>query len=137
MNEKINPKVQLVNYGTGNVINGIIYMNKNLLDKPELFNQILEHEEKHLKGEEHVDLKQRSIPGLFWFMLKHPNTWVQWLPVWIIGRRIIYDKTRVFIWSIIFLCLTSLIIGFKHPQTALILAGCLLVCTGRLAKWLL
>jgi len=87
-----------VNYGLGNVIQGKIYLHKDLKENPELQMTVLKHELKHIDECEHVDLNEPWNWDIFKFCIKRPSTWVQLFPIWIIRNKIIYSKNMIMAW---------------------------------------
>jgi len=97
-------RIEFVNHGLANIINDRLYVNKLLLLRPDLYRKVLRHEERHIRGESSVDWNEKWDKELFKFILKHPSTWVQFLPVWIVGRRIVYSKTWMGVWLVLLSC---------------------------------
>lgn len=91
-------KLKLVDHGMGYRMGDTIYINRELKKYPDLFNKVYNHELKHLNGVEHVDWNEPFDFQLFKFMVTHPSTWINLLPIWIIGNKIIYDKTKILLW---------------------------------------
>lgn len=132
--------VTYIDYGVGHTINGKVYMNKRLLHYPELHDKILEHELKHVRGEHHVDFKEKADWGIIKFILTNPSAWVQYLPVWIIkgpnGIVINYDRTIVFMWATLSLLAISFVITALDPRYGLFLAGLNILVAALMMKWL-
>ena len=94
-------EIVYVTYGIGNKIGDKIYLNKALLNYPELHNKVLEHELKHMRGDKHVDFKEPFDTSITLFFLKHPSAWCQILPIWFIGNKIIYCKIMAWFWAFV------------------------------------
>lgn len=75
-----------------------IYLNRALKKDGNVLQKIVEHEYKHINGQELVDWKERFDLDIFLFQLKHPKTWVQELPVWIREGKVSIDLTRAGLW---------------------------------------
>ncbi len=96
-NNKSNKKhiITLIDHGIGYCTNNVIEINRILLEYPDLFEEILEHELEHFKGSSLMnDIKTDFLPNKysfnfkrnlqwFFFHLKHPIFSLQTLrPVW-------------------------------------------------------
>lgn len=95
-------EIVYVNYGIGNKIGDRIYINKALQDHPELLQKVMDHESKHVQGDKWIDFKEPFDWDIFNFFLNHPSAWCQVLPIWIMGRKIIYNKTMLIFWAFCF-----------------------------------
>ncbi len=98
-------EVNYVNYGVANRYEDRIEVNRNLMDYPHLLSQIIKHEEQHTsKLFSMYDLKhdltcdsQLDQRQLIDFILKHPSSWTQFLPITIgfnRGFKIYYDINK-------------------------------------------
>ncbi len=94
----MHPKIEYVEWGLGNRIDDVIELNSKLKECPELHDLVLNHELRHFSGERFVDFDQGWNWKLFWFVLAHPKTWVQFLPFWIRGKTILYDLPLLLLW---------------------------------------
>lgn len=92
-------KIRFVNYGVAHVINEEIFLNKKLQEKPELMYRILEHEIKHINGE-NPDWFENFDADYVMFILQHPSSWIHLLPVYFKQGVIVYDKMRVLFWAL-------------------------------------
>ena len=127
-------KINHVNYGIGNVIKGEIYINKHLKKYPDLYNQVLQHEIKHTKGE-NPDIKEVPKLKLIWFMILHPKSWVQLSPIWYMHNTILIDKTISIFWILGITVAFFVFIAKLNPSIALYLIGLLFIIAGVLIKW--
>lgn len=107
------PEILYVNYALGNTINNTIYINKILKEDQELHDLVLNHEKKHASGQKNIDWDEPFNSRLFFFILRHPSTWIHFLPVWISGRKIIYSKTMAYLWFGVALWFTLLYFTIK------------------------
>jgi len=82
---------------------------------------ILRHELRHLEGKP-ADLEEKFSFEMAFFQLRHPSTWVQQLPIWVLGTRILYDKARLTLWLIAFYIFLALPISLHWPIFGLISA---------------
>ncbi len=99
-------------WGLANRFDDSIELNENLKSSPELQAQLLAHELKHtdkkftIEDLKHDLLSQQEIDykKLIMFMLKHPRTLIQLLPLyWSPKRRqVIYDLNLIIIYGIFF-----------------------------------
>lgn len=94
----MNPEIEYVSYGIGNLIDGKIYLNKNLRKYPRIHEKVYYHELQHLYGHRHIDWDEPFDFGLFVFVLTHPSAWMHYLPVWIFGKKVIYNKNLLMLW---------------------------------------
>ena len=91
-------EIRFVDYGIANNFGDYIEINRELKKFPELYKSVLEHELKHTKkpfslADFLVDIKENKIPTiqLLKFMVSRPETWIQFLPVYIKNKKLIYD----------------------------------------------
>ncbi len=99
-------EIKYINFGTGNMADGVIYLNKNLKKYPRLHDAILKHERKH-SGRFKVkdimlDFRNEEIRSMnkeyYSFLLRHPKALVNFLPALKINGVWYYDLSLVFIW---------------------------------------
>jgi len=128
--------IKLINHGVANVIKGDIYINRKLKKYPRLYAKIIAHERKHLTNEEHIDLKEPFDWELFKFIITTPSTWSQFLPVWISGRKIIYNNIMMAFFLVLVYIVAFIFIGFIDPMISLFAACILPFYAWGLAKWL-
>jgi hypothetical protein len=131
-----NPRIEYVNYGIGNTFKDRIELNKALKKYPKLHDKVLQHELKHYNKEENVDLKEHQGWQMNKFIITHPSTWVQYLPVWYKNKIISYDPSMITIWILLLSLSIKLIIASIYPITALISIGQLCIEATLLIKWL-
>lgn len=94
--------IEYVDHGIANVIEGRIYMNHRLKAYPELHKRILAHEMEHINGADYtLDWKLKLDGELESFVLKNPSSWTQFLPIWFVGKKVIYSKTMLIVWVIL------------------------------------
>ena len=99
-------RVNYINYGTGNRVNEDIYLNKKLKKYPKLHNAILLHEKKHTGGisirDFMLDFKNKELQPVKkdWhkFLITHPSSWLNFLPVLKLGNRWTFDLGLIIIW---------------------------------------
>ena len=106
-------KVIYKEYGLGNHFNDHIEINKKLKYNKPLRDYIVKHELTHsnkfdLKHEFQLDWK--IIPLLILFVIKNKSTWVDFLPIQIRNKKIVYDLNLIILY--IFL-IVLLIINIK------------------------
>jgi hypothetical protein len=109
-----NARIRWVNYGSSNSFiythkgkkTKIIEVNKNLLDYPNLFNQVILHEVKHSKDIwNKVDLINDIVPSVnklqfFSFMIANPSSWIEGLPVYYTKKQgMVYDINMCLLWG--------------------------------------
>jgi len=102
--------VELVDYGIASTIGDTIYINRKLQDCPELYQKILQHEQKHLDGHSHkLDFNEPFDLGLLAWVIKHPSSWIHFSPIWIVGGKIIWSRIMLIIHltalAVIFACI--------------------------------
>lgn len=115
-------KIEYIDYGIGNRVDNTIYLNKKLQHYPKLHDAILNHEKKHTSGWNLSDLwldinnPTKGIKKEYYlFILKHPKSWVNFLPVMFIKGKICIDMTLAFAWAFmiaIFVTIFGLVIGW-------------------------
>lgn len=93
--------VEYVSWGVGSFMDGKIYLNKSLKKYPKLHKRVLDHELKHLRGEPHVDWKEKASLSLWAFTLSHPGAWWEFSPLWMFNGIIYFDKMKFVWWGII------------------------------------
>ena len=109
MTENNRPRIEYVDWGLANNFGNIIELNRNLVNYPELFNPILRHELEHtdkfftwhdLKHDLSSSYKVNQFQ-LIKFMLKHPKSFTQLLPVYwqYSKKRIVYDINLLIIYA--------------------------------------
>jgi hypothetical protein len=106
-----NMPIKLTDWGIGSRINNDIYMNKNLLNYPVLFDAILTHERKHSYGltwnDWITDLRNSELIGLkqeyYKFIIKHPRSWTEFLPFWFYERKLVINPIILILWGLILL----------------------------------
>ena len=113
-----------MNYGVANRFDDgdyeTIEINRMLKAYPELYKLVMEHELEHDEGDFTSkdlihDMKSRT-KGLFKFMLRHPSTWIQILPIYWHRKRktIVWDWNAIVSWMILgaISWLTYIVIGW-------------------------
>lgn len=116
------PNIEYVDYSLANNFGDTIELNKNLLKYPDLHNSILEHELGHTNvpgftiTDFNHDLKPQKVNQLHLlkFMVLHPKSFVQLLPIYHTKKRgWVYDINLSIIYLIlIFLIVSGIVIGF-------------------------
>lgn len=108
--KKKQKKIIYCNLGLANCYDDRIELNKKLKNNPILRDYIYQHELNHnmdcfdLSHEFKISLK--IFPRMFWFILKTPSTWIDFLPIQIRNKKIIYDLNMCSLYLII------IILGF-------------------------
>lgn len=110
-----NAKIRWVTHGSSNsfvynykgVKSKIIEVNRNLLDYPKLFNQVILHEIKHSKDIwNKSDLVNDIVPSVnkldfFSFMISNPSSWIEGLPIYYTKKQgIVYDLNMCLLWGL-------------------------------------
>ena len=113
-------EVRYVKWGLANNFGTFIELNENLKDYPKLHDSILQHEFQHtdklftLHDLNH-DLKNdgHEVDKIL-FMVKHPKTWIQFLPLyWTKSKGFVYDINLSIFWFFILgIISTGVFIGF-------------------------
>lgn len=106
-------KIIYTSGGLGNRFDDHIEINKNLKNYPELYKEVLAHELQHTNEaftfkDLALDLGESNINrwDLFKFMLKHPKSFSQLLPIyWSKKHGFVYDINLILIYSVIGLLL--------------------------------
>ena len=104
-------KVIEINYGTGNRVGEVIYINKDLKKYPGLYEAVLEHEKKHTGTfkwsdvvldlfNEDIRLKKKD-----WlrFLRNHPKSWINFFPLIRLGGVWTFDLSIFLVWTIMIL----------------------------------
>ena len=117
---KNNMEVFYVNHGIGNNFGNYIEINKHLKDYPKLHESVLNHELKHTNSffswrDFKIDVteSQTNSWDLLKFMVRHPLSFTQLLPVYITKKQgIVYDLNLIFIYLFVgmFLGVTFIVI---------------------------
>lgn len=112
---KDNAKIRWINYGTANCFSydwkgnktKIIEINKQILDYPLLFQQVVLHEIRHSKEpwtkEDLInDIKPTINKAQFMqFMFKNPTTWIDGLPLYKTKKRgWVFDINLLILWIV-------------------------------------
>jgi len=87
-------------------VGGKIFIHPQLYTAPELYTAVVRHEKKHSKGFNRHDVaidlfndELKDCKGDFYkFMLKHPRTFLSYLPVTKIGRYWGFDLQMLVAW---------------------------------------
>lgn len=109
-------KVKYMKWGLANSFETHIEINERLKKDKRLRDYIVKHEIGHsdkfdLKHEFDIDWK--IMPSLILFVLKNPVTWIDFLPIQIKKKRIIYDVNLLILYGLIILLSILLIIIIK------------------------
>jgi len=107
-------KVIEIDYGTGNRVGDIIYINKDLKKYTGLYEAVLAHELKHTGGfkwnDLTLDLVNEDIRGVKgdWirFLTKHPRAWINFFPVMKLGGEWTFDLSILFVWIFMIIIFT-------------------------------
>lgn len=99
--------IKYVDWGVGNLIDGVIYLNWRLKAYPELEMKVIRHELAHAQGTPGVDWNERWNWDMFWFIVQNRSTWIQYLPVWLSKENhltIIINWNVVWFWLLVLAC---------------------------------
>ena len=110
-------EINYISYGIGSRIGNKIYLNKNLKENQVLHDAILKHELAHSEGytiqDIKMDIRNTHLKGLkaqyYSFILKHPLTLIQFMPVWFWHKKTSIDLTMLIAWAIFVLFIVLLI----------------------------
>ena len=107
-------KVIYCNWGLANVYFDRIEINEKLKYNKRLRDYIIKHELSHktsfdLSHEFKIDWKM--IPSLFYFIIINPSTWIDFLPIQIKNKEIIYDLNLLLLYSIIIIIIVGYFIS--------------------------
>ena len=104
-------KVKLVRYGIGNRYKDRIEIHEKIYrEYPEVFEQIMNHELDHTKGNLSwkdilIDSYTGNIPAKEFrkFLFSTPSAWIQFIPIWIKFKPfdVIINPMQLIVWSII------------------------------------
>ena len=102
-------KIKWTTWGIASRQGNDIWMNKDLVWHPGLFNVILQHEQNHTSGfglkDIHLDLRNDELKGYkkeyYSFILKNPRTWIEFLPFWFYEKKLAVNPIILIIWSIL------------------------------------
>lgn len=92
-------QIKEIDYGIACRIKDTIYINESLKENPKLYEAILKHEKSHSSGFEkkdiYFDIHNEEIQPYkkeyYLFVLKHPKSWVEFLPVWIYESNFVWN----------------------------------------------
>lgn len=101
-------EVKHINYGTGNRVGDMIYINKKLKKYPKLYNSILNHEKKHTGkfslNNLKIDLNNYDLERVKgdWmkFIFSHPSSWINFLPIIRLGGSWCIDISLSILWAL-------------------------------------
>ncbi len=102
--EKEKPKVLYCNRGFANFYGSHIEINKKLKYNKKLRDYVIKHELGHKKEfdiSHEFKIDWKIIPSLFLFVLITPSTWIDFLPIQIKDKQIIYDLNLIILYSLI------------------------------------
>lgn len=99
-------EIKEINYGTGNRVGDIIYINKDLKKYHGLYEAVLTHELKHTGNFKWKDLTLdlinkdiRSVRGDWLrFLSSHPRAWINFSPTMKLGGEWTFDISILFVW---------------------------------------
>lgn len=113
-------KIKYVSYGLANNFEGHIELHKDLLFYKDLHDYILDHEKHHtsklcsykdLKNDLNINFKK--VFKIFFFVLKRPSTWIDFIPLRIQRKHLLIDFNMIFLYIVLISILViSLIIYF-------------------------
>lgn len=99
--------IKYLNHGIACRIGDDIYINKRLLDYPNLFKRILLHEKAHSSSFNRddliLDLDNSHLEGVkreyYNFILTHPSSWTEFLPFGFYEKRFIINPLISMFWA--------------------------------------
>ena len=101
-------KIKETDYGIASRINNTIYINRKLKKYPVLYDNIIKHEKKHSKGftlnDLYIDFRGNYISpkkDYYKFILTHPSSWLEFLPVIRMNKKIVFNPTMIVLWLFI------------------------------------
>lgn len=97
-------------------------MNIKLIKYPKLYKKVLDHEIAHLKGDKHKDFKERMGFNMWLFIITHPSSWCQFLPLWYMDNTLIYNRSMGLLWIMGLITGLFIFIGYLNPNITLMLA---------------
>ncbi len=100
--------VKYINYGIACRIGNRIYINQKLMKYPKLYEKILQHELDHSSGYDRndvlMDLHNKHLFDIkdqyYSFILKHPSSWIEFLPGWFYEGRFVLAPTTSILWGL-------------------------------------
>ena len=106
-------KLIYTQWGLANYYSDHIELNKAFRKDKKLRDYVVQHELKHTDKfdiqHDLTDIKPQTF-RLMWFVLIHPRTWIDFLPIQIKKGEIIYDTNLTILYG---LCIVLSIILFK------------------------
>ena len=101
-------EIREVSYGIANNFGTYIEVNKHLKEYPRLYYAILDHELSHTnkKGFTKEDFLLDISPSnvnylkLIVFMIRHPKSLTQFLPIYYQKKEIVYDINMLIAWGV-------------------------------------
>lgn len=114
-------KIKKIDYGIAFRIKNTIYLHKDLENYPKLYKNILNHELKHSSGWDlkdfFIDLTNNDLKGLkkeyYKFLLTHPKSLLQFSPVMIINKQLVFDISGLIMIFISFMLILTIIYTWK------------------------
>lgn len=108
--KKKQKKIIYCQFGLANSYFDRIELNYKLKDKERLRDYLIKHEQGHIDSfdlphEFNIDWKM--MPSLLWFVFTTPSSWVDFLPVQIKNKRLIYDLNMLILYSIIIIIIAG------------------------------
>jgi len=108
-------------YGIAYRIKDDIYINNNLKKYPDLRKAIISHELKHSKGFTKKDIAidifnddlEKFKKQYYAFILTHPSTWTEFLPITIKKKTIIINPIMILFWIITIAFILFVYFGIK------------------------
>jgi len=99
-------KIWYTIWGLANNLGTHIEINKQLKYNKPLRDYIIKHELSHDLnkfdlGHEFFSINWGIMPKLFWFIITNPKTWIDFLPLQIKKRKLIYDTNMLWLYLII------------------------------------
>jgi len=99
-------KIKYIDYGVGNRVGNMIYLNKNLKKYPKLHQAILKHEKLHSVSWNFkdflLDLNNKEIKKVkreyFKFIIENPKSFYNFFPIMKIENKWTFDISIFFIW---------------------------------------
>lgn len=100
-------RIEYVDWGLANYFEDHIEINKDLRRHRKLLDYVLAHELGHKKGFDlwhEFDFKLQ-LPRLIMFVISHPKTWIDFLPIQYRKKRWVYDTNLFMLYGMALLLL--------------------------------
>ena len=98
-------KIVYTKWGLANRFADRIEINEALKEYPELHELVLQHELGHHDSNSFIkdlshDLKEKFRWDLFKFVITHPRTLINYLPIWYYKEKLVIEKSMSVVWLV-------------------------------------